>query len=59
MHTYTITFINGSQQEITFANQAVNGDWIAFSDGSGLILQVRAAEVQRVERTPKKAGQSH
>ena len=54
MHTYNIVFFDDKTEEIQFSQQTSNGEWLSFLDGSGLILQVRAAEVARIERKPSK-----
>jgi hypothetical protein len=50
MSTYKIIFQDNKAEDIQYARQDVHGDWMSFSDGEGLILQVRAADVKRIER---------
>lgn len=50
LSTYKITFQDDNVEDIEYARQDVHGDWMSFSDGEGLVLQVRAADVKRIER---------
>jgi hypothetical protein len=50
---FKITYYDGTSETVRAAYRSweKEGEWMTFSDGSGLILGVNTVDVKRVERT--------
>jgi len=58
---FKINYLDGTTQMVTSGHgPAVSGDWLVFTDGSGEVLRVRAAEVDSVGRPgiPERTGRT-
>jgi hypothetical protein len=60
LREYTISYKDGSTQTLNTATPKIDGGWVAFTDGSGVQLVVRAEEVESITRSdvPERTGKT-
>ncbi len=50
MQDNKIDYMDGTSQTLKSNSPKVEGEWMVFTDGSGIVLTVRAADVAQVSR---------
>jgi hypothetical protein len=60
LREYTISYKDGSTQTLNTPGPKVDGGWVAFTDGGGVQLVVRAEDVESITRSdiPERTGKT-